>query len=106
MFATVILFATINYINPDFKTLGKLWILETLGAFGCFDGAWTFRAFKALRHLRHLRAFRYLKETWALKATEDDWVAEGHLDTGALEAIRTLEGTSFSRIIFVIVVSV
>ena len=106
MFATVILFATINYINPDFKTLGKLRILETLGAFGYFDGAWTFRAFKALGHLRHLRAFRYLKETWALKATEDDWVAEGHFDTGALEAIRTLEGTSFSRLILVIVVSV
>ena len=53
-----------------------------------------------------MRAFRYLKETWALKATEDDWVAEGHFDTGALEAIRTLEGTSFSRLILVIVVSV
>lgn len=81
-------------------------MLETLGAFGYFDSAWTFRALKALGHLRHLRAFRYLKETWALKATEDDWVAEGHLDTGPLEAIRTLKGTSFSRIILVIVVSV
>ena len=47
-----------------------------------------------------------MKETWALKATEDDWVAEGDMDTGALEAIRTLEGTSYSRIILVMVVSV